>query len=139
MSDFFIARQPIFGRDLKLFAYELLFRDSDTGAAPQDLDDDVATAQVLSISEEVGLSRLVGDHPAFINLPRKFLAEPELLPFEPDNVVLEVLEHVDIDDEVIRGMSALGDRGYTLALDDFVYDTRFDDALAHVAIVKLEI
>lgn len=139
MSEFFIARQPIFDRSLKLFAYELLFRSADTGAAPKDLDDDVATAQVLSTSEEVGLSRLVGERPAFINLPRTFLVEPELLPFEPDNVVLEVLEHVEIDDAVIEGMAALGDRGYTLALDDFVYDPRFDIALRHVAIVKLEI
>ncbi|WOJ98130.1 EAL domain-containing protein [Congregibacter brevis] len=139
MSDFFIARQPIFDQNLKLFAYELLFRNSDTGAAPQDLDDDLATAQVLSISEEVGLEELVGDRPAFVNLPRRFLSEPELLPFEPDNVVLEVLEHVEIDDAVIGGMQVLGERGYTLALDDFVYDSRFDAALAHVAIVKLEI
>lgn len=139
MSEFFIARQPIFDSNLKLFAYELLFRDADTGAAPKDLDDDVATAQVLSISEEVGLTELVGDRPAFINLPRKFLVDPELLPFEPDNVVLEVLEHVEICDAVIDGMAALGNRGYTLALDDFVYDTRFDRALTHVSIVKLEI
>ncbi|MFT4768183.1 MAG: EAL and modified HD-GYP domain-containing signal transduction protein [Glaciecola sp.] len=139
MSEFFIARQPIFDRNLKVFAYELLFRSSDTGAAPKDLDDDAATAQVLSTSEEVGLSRLVGKRPAFINLPRKFLVEPDLLPFAPDNVVLEVLEHVEIDDAVIEGMAGLGDRGYTLALDDFVYDSRFDNALRHVAIVKLEI
>lgn len=139
MSEFFIARQPIFDDKVKLFAYELLFRSSDTGAAPKDLDDDVATAQVLSISEEVGLTRLVGERPAFINLPHKFLVEPDLLPFEPDNVVLEVLEHVEIDDGVIQGMAALGERGYTMALDDFVYDARFDAALQHVAIVKLEI
>lgn len=139
MSDYFIARQPIFDGSLNLFAYELLFRNSDTGAAPRDLDDDAATAQVLSTSEEVGLGRLVGEYPAFINLPRKFLAEPDLLPFEPDNVVLEVLEHVEIDAHVINGMRILSERGYTLALDDFVYDQRFDSALAHVAIVKLEI
>ncbi|EAQ96074.1 EAL and HDOD domain-containing protein [Congregibacter litoralis] len=139
MSDFFIARQPIFDQSLKLFAYELLFRSADTGAAPQDLDDDLATAQVLNISEEVGLPELVGERPAFINLPRRFLSEPELLPFAPDNVVLEVLEHVEIDDAVIEGMKVLGERGYTLALDDFVYDARFDAALKHVSIVKLEI
>jgi EAL and modified HD-GYP domain-containing signal transduction protein len=139
LSDFFIARQPIFDTNLDLFAYELLFRNSNTGAAPRDLDDDVATAQVLSTSEEVGLSRLVGEHPAFINLPRKFLVDPDLLPFEPGNVVLEVLEHVDIDEDVIDGMRVLAKRGYVLALDDFVYNARFDSALAHVAIVKLEI
>ncbi|MFT7289267.1 MAG: EAL and modified HD-GYP domain-containing signal transduction protein [Halieaceae bacterium] len=139
MSDFFIARQPIFDRSLDLFAYELLFRTSDSGAAPRDFDDDVATAQVLSTSEEVGLKKLVGEHRAFINLPHKFLAEPDLLPAQPENVVLEVLEHVALDDAVINGMRALAERGYTLALDDYVYDPRFEAALPYVSIVKLDI
>lgn len=139
MSDFFIARQPIFDRSLNLYAYELLFRTSDTGAAPAEFDDDAATAQVLTTSEEVGLKKLVGDQLAFINLPQKFLAEPDLLPAQPDNVVLEVLEHVALDSAVIDGMQALAGRGYTLALDDYVYDERFEAALPHVSIVKLEI
>jgi EAL and modified HD-GYP domain-containing signal transduction protein len=139
MSDFFIARQPIFGRSLELFAYELLFRTSDTGTAPTEFDDDAATAQVLTTSEEIGLQKLVGEHLAFINLPEKFLAEPDLLPMQPESVVLEVLEHVTLDDSVIAGMRTLAERGYTLALDDYVYDERFEAALPHVSIVKLEI
>ncbi|GAB5414251.1 MAG: HDOD domain-containing protein [Congregibacter sp.] len=139
MSDYFIARQPIFDASLKLFAYELLFRESDSASAPRDFDDDVATAQVLATSEDVGLNQLVGDHLAFINLPKRFFADPSLLPGDNGRLVLEMLEHVDIDDDVIEGMRALSEKGYTLALDDYVYEERFEAILPYVNIVKLEI
>ncbi|MFK7831395.1 MAG: EAL and HDOD domain-containing protein [Congregibacter sp.] len=139
MSDYFIARQPIFDASLNLFAYELLFRTSDSLAAPKDLDDDVATAQVLLTSEEVGLSKLVGEHRAFINLPRKFFAEPDLIPDTTGQLVLEMLEHVEPDEEVMQGIRILAQRGHTLALDDYVYDKRWDAVIPFVHIVKLEI
>lgn len=139
MSDYFIARQPIFDASLNLFAYELLFRESDSPSAPRDFDDDVATAQVLATSEDVGLNKLVGEHLAFINLPRRFFADPTLLPDHTGRLVLEMLEHVEIDEQVIDGMRALAEKGYTLALDDYVYEERFDAVLPYVQIVKLEI
>ncbi|WP_439100319.1 hypothetical protein [Congregibacter sp.] len=110
MSDFFIARQPIFDQSLKLFVYALLFRSADTGAATRDLDDDLATAQALNISEEVGLAELVDGQTAFINLPRKFLSEPELLPFEPFQITAPKAAHLDQmathwADETLSGMA----------------------------------
>lgn len=139
MSDFFIARQPIFDRHLKLYAYELLFRSSTHNAAPRDFDDDSATAQVLSAGAEIGMERLVGDYLAFVNLPGRFLAEPDLLPLPPERLVLEVLETVDVDAVVISGMRALSQRGFTLALDDFVYEERYEAALDLIDMVKLDI
>jgi EAL and modified HD-GYP domain-containing signal transduction protein len=140
MSDYFIARQPILDSSLGLYAYELLFRTSDSSDAPRDFDHDVATATVLSTGEALGISRLVGGQVAFINLPEKFLLEPDLLPLEPESrVVLEVLEHVTLNDGVIAGMRTLAERGYMLALDDYVYHERFEQALDYVAIVKLDI
>lgn len=139
MSDYFIARQPIFDASLNLFAYELLFRTSDSLSAPRDLDDDSATAAVLSTSEDVGLSRLVGEHRAFVNLPRKFFTEPDLLPESTGQLVLEVLEHVELDEPVMQGIRTLAERGHTLALDDYVHDPRYAAVLPYVQIVKLEI
>ena len=139
MTDYFIARQPIFDRSLDVYAYELLFRTSVSSGAPAEFDQDLATASVLSTSEDVGLVRLAGGHSAFINLPQRFLAEPDLLPESPEGVVLEILEDVELTPEVIAGISRLAERGYTLALDDFVYDPRFEPVLPHVDIVKLEI
>ena len=139
MSEFFIARQPIFDPGLKLYAYELLFRSSSHNAAPAQFDDDSATAQVLTASAEMGMQKLVGDYLAFVNLPGRFLAEPDLLPLPPERLVLEVLETVEVDALVLSGMRALSQRGFTLALDDFVYEARYDKALDLIDLVKLDI
>ncbi|CAN0604966.1 unnamed protein product, partial [Ectocarpus sp. 12 AP-2014] len=103
------------------------------------MDEDAATAQVLTTSSDVGLEDLVGDHLAFVNLPRKFLVEPELLLLPPEQLVLEVLESVEIDEACLAGMARLAERGFKLALDDVVHHDSHQHALPHVDIVKLEI
>lgn len=139
MHQYFIARQPIFDSNLKLCAYELLFRDSMQNAAPQSFCEDTATAEVLTTSADIGLDGLVGEQLAFINLPLRFFLEPELLLLPPDRVVLEVLENVEITDAVRDGVKTLRDRGFTLALDDIVDIAPYGDVLPHISIVKLEI
>ncbi len=139
MSEYFIARQPIFDRGLNLYAYELLFRSSHVNHMPPDVDAEAATAQVLSASSDIGLKELVGDHLAFINLPHRFIDEPDLFPLPPDQVVLEVLESVEINSNTMDGIRSLVKKGFTIALDDFVYHERFDEVLPFVHIVKLEV
>jgi len=136
---FFLARQPIFDRNLHMHAYELLFRDSPLNANSGALDDDATTAQVISNAAEVGFERLTRGHPAFINLPQRFLEEPELIPLAPEHAVLEILETVEINDRAIAGIEALRARGFTLALDDFVTGHAFDRILDLVDIVKLDV
>lgn len=139
MTEFFIARQPIFDPKLALRGYELLFRSSATNAAPVDMDRASATAQVLSTTADLGLASLVGAQLAFVNLPERFLDEPDLLPLAPGQLVLEVLEDVELNEARVANIQQLAERGYTIALDDFVYDGRFEAVLPHVDIVKLEI
>jgi len=139
MSDYFIARQPIFDRQRKLMAYELLFRNSTTNMMPQAVDRDAATAQVLSTSADIGLRDLVGGHRAFINLPERFIEEPDLLPLPPDQLVLEVLETVELTPARIDGLRTLAQRGYTLALDDVIDCASYETVLPMMNIVKLDI
>ena len=64
MLDLYIARQPIFDRKLKLFAYELLYRaGNEQRAVVQDANQ--ATAQVITLGLiEIGREKLVGKHKA---------------------------------------------------------------------------
>lgn len=140
MSEYFIGRQPILDQNLKLYAYELLFRNGEKNFAPGSLDDDSATSQVIITAfTEVGLENLVGNRLAFVNTPYKFLCNPDLLPMEPDQVVLEVLENVIIDEDSTRGMKTLVERGFTLALDDFIYSSQYDEILPLIDTIKLDI
>lgn len=139
MPDFFLGRQPIFDADLNVFGYELLYRPADQGNSGT-FDGDRATSEVLLNSfVEIGLPRVVGRRQAFFNLTRHFVLNPELLPPTDGQVVLEILEDVEIDRELIEAVSVLSERGYRIALDDFVYDERFEPLLPMADIVKLEL
>ncbi len=139
MSNYFVGRQPIFDRELQLHGYELLYRTSLHNAVPRDMDDEKASAWMLSISDELGISNLVGEGSAFINLPEKFLREPDLIFVDPEHAILEILESVEFTTEVIAGMRELRARGYRLALDDVLDTAGIEHALPYVQLVKLDL
>ena len=139
MQDVFVGRQPIYDVRQHVIGYELLFRSGRQNRAGQ-IDDVRATSQVIvNTFLGFGLSKLVGDRLAFINLSREFLDQAASLPFPPDRVVFEVLESVVPDDDIGRSLSTLRDQGYGLALDDYVHDDRWQPLLPLVDFVKLDV
>lgn len=136
--DIFLARQPIFSRTLRVHGYELLFRRSDVTTADI-TDGDAATSSViLNAFAEIGLDRITGNRPAFLNLTRRFLLE-EPIPFPPRRVVLEVLEDIEPDAELREALRRFSQRGYRIALDDFVFEKGHKRLLPLVDIVKVDV
>ncbi|MEM7311371.1 MAG: HDOD domain-containing protein [Planctomycetota bacterium] len=139
MQDIFVGRQPIFGPSLDVSAYELLFRGSSEKNRAEFSQEDQATSQVvLNVFTELGLERVVGARPVYLNVTRGFLTGEYPLPVPVDRVVLEVLEHVPPDPEVLRGLGALRERGFTIALDDFVLDGTTRAFLPHADVIKVD-
>ncbi len=134
-----VGRQPILDRALNVVGYELLFRPStEEAAAP--FDGNRATAQViLNTIAEIGLDNVVNGRPAFINFTDEHLISgtAQLLPQQ--QVVIEVLEDAVVNDELIDALTVLVNAGYTLALDDFVYDSKWDCLLEIASTVKIDI
>ncbi|MGA3219714.1 MAG: EAL domain-containing protein [Acidimicrobiales bacterium] len=136
MSQFMVGRQPIFDANLGVRGYELLFRDPSS----RDLNGDAMTADVLvRAGLDVGLSSLVGGKLAFVNATRAFLVGEHEFPFPARQTVVEVLEDVAHDPEVVSGCRRLARSGYTLALDDYVWEEDDDPLLELVSIVKLDV
>lgn len=136
----FVGRQPIFDRSLDTVAYELLFRNGADASSANVIDGGAATARVLvSAVTEIGLNNLVGSKKAFVNLTEHFIVHPHLLAaLPPERVVLEVLESVPPTPAVIAGLTELGERGYTIAMDDFMWGPMFEPVLPLVKIVKYD-
>jgi c-di-GMP-related signal transduction protein len=134
-----VARQPIFDLSGDVVAYELLFRGRMDDVDAQRRDS-YATSQVIVNSfTEFGIEEVVGDQDCFINLTREFLVGDLPLPFGPEQVVLEVLETVDVDEDVIEGVSRLAAAGYRIALDDFVWGSGHERLLPLASFVKLDL
>ena len=132
-----MARQPIYDQNTKVIAYELLFRRYGEDSA-EITDGDAATSQLLvDAFTEWDIREIVGSSLAFINFTKHLIGNPP--PFDRDTMVIEVLEDVPIDAELVAHLKVLSDRGYTIALDDFIYSQIADQILPLVDIVKIDI
>ena len=139
VEEIFLGRQPILDRNERLVGYELLFRAGLRNAS--NVHDDVqATASVISHAfGQFGASAVLGHCRGFINFSAEMLFSDliELLP--RDQVVLELLETVEITEEVVARCRRLKADGYSIALDDFVYDEAYLPLLDIVDVVKIDL
>ena len=136
--DVFVARQPIFNRHRRIFAYELLFRDGESNAFPG-IDGDRATSRLLSSSFfTVGIKQITSGNRAFINFTKDMLLRGIPAMFPPQLVVVEILEDVQPTEEVVSACQILVDKGYMLALDDFVYSGEYAPLLEIAKIIKVD-
>lgn len=118
--EIFIGRQPIFDRTEKIFAYELLYRNSDLNSFPQ-IDGDHATMEVLINSFlTIGIDDLSSGRPCFINFTENLLHEPIFDTLDSKHIVIEILENVQITSSLISSIRQLKQKGFRIALDDFV-------------------
>ncbi len=139
MATAFIGRQPIFNRKLRTQAYELLYRSDNSGKAGVE-DDRAATASLLlDLLTEVGLEKIVGKHPAWINVPEAMLLEGRLGEVLPTQCALEILETVRPTPEVVEQVGRLKDLGYTIVLDDFAWTEAHKPLVALADVVKLDV
>ncbi|WNS81868.1 HDOD domain-containing protein [Domibacillus sp. DTU_2020_1001157_1_SI_ALB_TIR_016] len=116
----FMARQPIFNVNEHVFGYELLYRNSETNTFP-DVSPDQATIEVLIHSFlTVGVEKIAHGHPCFINFTETLLKEKVAENFPAEHVIIEVLEDIPITAELIAVLQRLKQKGYSIALDDFI-------------------
>jgi len=134
---FFAARQPILDRHKSLFGYELLFRTSLVNVFP-DVDQEKATSKMIEVLQfDLGLDRISEGKLAFINFTEQTLlgGYPELLPKK--KVVIEILETAKPTKALFLALQQLHNKGYLLALDDFVHNDRWNQFYPLINIIKI--
>jgi c-di-GMP-related signal transduction protein len=135
--DVFVARQPIFARNMQVHGYELLYRggpDETFDGTPADL----ATARVMANSFlTIGAGKLLNGKLPFINFGSSLLLEhATVLPFP--YAVFEILENVKPTEDVLAVCRTLKKKGYKLALDDVATEARVEPWLDVIDIVKVD-
>lgn len=134
-----ITRQPIYDISEGTFAYELQFRNSDAEFSSIDDSDPESSQIIANVFMEIGLKLLVGDKPAFINLPHRFLKERQSIPFAKDKFILEILADTKIDAELLDTASDLHNQGFTIALENLEYDDSKIPLIKQCELIKLDI
>lgn len=131
-----MARQPIFDKDLRVYAYELLFR-----GGPENFFRAVPNASSSVIADSITLfdwQTLAGEARAFVNVDEAalHLGAARLLP--PERVVIEILETVSGTPEIVAICRELRAAGYLLALDDFVDDPAVEPLVDLARFLKVD-
>lgn len=137
--EFLLARQPIYDRKVDVMGYELLFRHNPGGAGDVLEGTDASAAVSVHALLDVGLDRLVGKELAFVNATAAFLTEGHYLSLPAERVVLEVLEDVEPTAQLLDTVRDAVSRGYTIALDDFVYRKELTPLIDLAHIIKVDI
>lgn len=134
----FVARQPIFTRDERVFGYELLFREG-LEACFSSNDLEAACRSTVDTSLLMGLDTLCGGAYAFVNCTREALLREHVTLLPSNNTVVEVLESVAPDAEIEEACRKLRSAGYLVALDDFVPNDPREPLTALVDLIKLDL
>ena len=138
--DIYLARQPIYDRELNVFAYELLYRSGDRNAAGTIDDPDEASSKViLNAFVDLDIDQLAGGRPVFINVTRNFLFT-DSVPFNfGDRMVLEILESEVPDEAFIEKLKQMRRQGFRFALDDFEYNERWKPLVPLADAIKYDV
>jgi EAL and modified HD-GYP domain-containing signal transduction protein len=135
----FLARQPIVDAEHRLFAYELLFRQSMASVSAQITSQLQAGVEVISSTLCLGPDWLLQGRLAFINLDEATLMSDFVSLLPPHHVVYEILETVPVTPVLIARIHELRQIGYRFALDDFVCLDEYRPLLPMVDFVKLDV
>ncbi len=131
---FVVAKQPILDKTGKEVAYELLNRGKDK-----------RTQEILYLLvNDIDFTERIEGKLSFINLDKETLLDNTVTLLDPQKVVLEILETVDLGEEgVLARLWELKEKGYKLALDDFVCTQenyqKYEPYLPLFDIVKVEV
>jgi EAL and modified HD-GYP domain-containing signal transduction protein len=137
MSDVYVARQPIFGRNMRVSGYELLFRDAGGDRAAAD-DSQAAKAVIATAMTDIGLKQIVGTRGAWIRVTPALVSAGvvDLLPAE---AILEISATHGVDGELVNTIDDLKRDGRVVAVDDFRYAPETEPLLRLVDFVKLDL
>lgn len=139
MQDFFIARQPIFDTNLRVYAYELLFRDSLENVFPEICPNE-ATSRLIDGSYIGGVwDDFLANNWCFINFTFDSLQKKYPAMLSKDNVVIEILEAMRPGKKLLLECMELKENGYRLALDDYVHHAAWKSFYPLVDIIKIDL
>jgi EAL and modified HD-GYP domain-containing signal transduction protein len=133
----FVARQPIFDKNMRIWGYELLFRHSGELEEAAFDDPSIATSQVIMDGLSLAREGVPENKKMFINFPKELIMDgtPSVL---PKGHVIELLEDIQPDPEIIEKCDELKGK-YLLAVDDYTGQPEYDELLERAHIIKVDV
>ncbi len=138
MNNYF-AKQPIIDLNNETYGYELLYRDAPSVHEYSGKDGDKSTAGIInSVFFGADNKDFLNNKRAFLNFTENLLLEKTALLLPKDQIVVEVLESVSPSEQVLECCKELMEKGYIVALDDYIYKPETAPLLDCCQIVKID-
>jgi c-di-GMP-related signal transduction protein len=134
-----IACQPIFNKKKDIYGYELLYRADVTSEKYDAVDGSSATRdELVTAFSDIGIDKITGGKKAFVNFTSELILEelPHIIPSRI--LVVELLEDIQPTEEMLAACAKLKERGYIIALDDFIYTEGYDPLIELADIIKVD-
>ncbi|SMF14121.1 EAL and HDOD domain-containing protein [Desulfovibrio gilichinskyi] len=114
----FVARQPIFNRKMKIWGYELFYRQEEGSDSATYIDEFKATMEVMS-SLALSPDDKFTAAKVIINFSKQAIIEDLPLSQHPKTTIVQFADPEKISPEFIDKVRKLKDRGYTISIDDY--------------------
>lgn len=139
-----MARQEIFDRSGKFYAYELLFRDNAHGIKKFPSNLKATSNVIINTVTNVNTNELLGSYGmAFVNVDEDVLLSDILDVLDKERFILEILETTDLTEEVLCKIKQYHSQGFTIAIDDFDCSAemiiKFNPLLEYIDIIKIDV
>jgi c-di-GMP-related signal transduction protein len=139
----FVARQPIFTKNMKVFGYELLYRDGAAGNAAGveagAVSGNTATSDtIINSFHHIGIQKLTDGKRAFVNFTEQLIVREVATLLPRDTLVIEVLEGIPPTPAILNALENMRKSGYMIALDDFIISPEYYPYLQYANIIKID-
>jgi c-di-GMP phosphodiesterase len=118
MDQAFVGRQPIYRDKVEVFAYELFSRNNELNQPAFATGNTVAAEALLHEFLTVGLERVAGPHPVFVNVTRDFIVNDYAWLLPKDGVVMQISGDAPCEDVMYKTASRLSRAGYSIAVNN---------------------
>ncbi len=139
-----ISKQKIFDNKNHIYAYELLFKNTDNEVATLSTSVKETSQLIISSITSKELNRLLGKKTmAFVNVDEGALTRGILDVLDKNRFVLNILETIELTDKVVAKIIQYKKRGFTLSLENFDSSAemiiKFKRLFSFIDILKMDV
>ena len=145
MGRIYLARQPIVDKQEKIFAYELLYRDSEEKKQDNEIANGrhASIAVITNVLNKFGTKQLLGKRKAFVKVDEKFLMSDMIFSVPKEFFVFSLLDSIVMHARHMQRIAQLYKDGFELCLNDTEFSfrnfKRFEPILKCFSYVKMNI
>ncbi|WP_428737503.1 EAL and HDOD domain-containing protein [Sulfurimonas sp.] len=141
MEHIYLARQVILRDDLSLFAYEVLYRDSQKGNKVEN-DRYASSAVISSVLNRFGTKEVLLGKRAFIKVDEKFLLSDLIFSIPNEFFIFSLFDDIEVDEKIVQRLEQLHRQGYLLGISDAALNlhtfTKYSNVLDYFSYFKLD-